>query len=84
VEADREEEADNEWVVMWNLAAMTEEDVEVAEKLWTELAIERAHLDAECMVAEVEQEAAWCQKAMGSVLDATAKKIRICTRSKIW
>jgi len=32
----------------------------------------------------VEQEAAWCQEAMSSVLDATANKIRICARSKRW
>jgi hypothetical protein len=34
--------------------------------------------------AEVEQEAAGCQEAMSSVLDATAKKIRICSNSKRW
>jgi len=63
---------------------MTEEDEEAAEVLWTELAKERAHLDAECTADEVEQEAAWCQEAMGNVLDATAKKIRICARSNRW
>jgi len=46
------------------------------------LAKERAHLDAECTADEAEQEAAWCQEAMGNVLDPTAKKIRICTKSK--
>jgi hypothetical protein len=84
VEADRQVEADHERVVGWNLAAMKEEDAEAAEKLWTELAQERAHLDAECTADEVEQEAAWCQEAMGSILDATAKKIRFCARSKRW
>jgi len=63
---------------------MTEKDREAAEKLWTALARERAHLDAECTEDEVEQEAAWCQEAMSIVLDATAKKIRICTKSKRW
>jgi len=84
VEADRQEEADHEMVVGWNLAAMTEEDAKATEKLWRELAKERAHLDAECMADEVEREAAWCQEAMGNVLDATAKKIRICARSRRW
>jgi hypothetical protein len=49
-----------------------------------ELAKERAHLDAECTVDEVEQEAAWCQEATSSVLDATPKIIRICARLKSW
>jgi len=84
VGVDRQEEADHERVVGWNLAAMMEEDVEVAEKLWMELAKERIQLDAECTEDEVEQEAAWCHEAMSSVLDATAKKIRICAMSKWW
>jgi hypothetical protein len=63
---------------------MTEEDAKAAEKLWRELAKDRAHLDAECTADEVEREAAWCQEAMGKVLDATAKKTRICPRSKSW
>jgi len=84
VEADRQEEADHESVVRWNLAAMTEEDAEAAEKLWRELEKERTDLHAEFASDEVEQEAAWCQEAMGNVLDATAKKIRICAKSKRW
>jgi len=84
VGVDRQEKADYERVVGWNVAAMTEEDAEAAEKLWMELAKERTQLDAECTEDEVEQEAAWCQGAMSSVLHATAKKIRICARSKIW
>jgi len=32
----------------------------------------------------VEQEAAWCQDAMGHAIDATAKKIRIRAKSKTW
>jgi len=84
VEVDRQEEAGHERVVGWNLAARTEEDVKAAETLWMELAKERAHLDAECTADEVEQQAAWCQEAMGNVLDATAKNIRICTKSKRW
>ena len=81
---DKQEEADHERVVGWNLAAMTEEDTEAAETLWMELAKERTQLDAECTADEVEQEAAWCQEAMSSVLDATAKKISICARSNRW
>jgi hypothetical protein len=47
VEVDRQEEAGHERVVGWNIAAMTEEDAKAAEKLWMELAKERAQLDAE-------------------------------------
>jgi len=84
VEADGQEEADHERVVGWNLAGMTEEDLEAAEELWRELAKERAHLGAECTADEVEHEAAWCEEAISRVLKATAKKIRICARSKRW
>jgi len=52
--------------------------------LWREPAKERAYLDAECTEHEVEQEAAWCQEAMSTVLKATAKMIRICAKSKKW
>jgi len=38
---DKQEEADHGMVVGWNLASMTEEDVEAAEKLCMELAKER-------------------------------------------
>ena len=58
--------------------------MEAAEKLQIELATERDHLDAECTADEVDQEAAWCQKAMGNVFDATAMKVRIYTKSKRW
>jgi len=84
VGVDRQEEAHHERVVGWNLAALTEKDAEAAEKLWMELAKKRAQLDAECTEDEVEREAALCQEAMRSVLDATAKRIRICARSKSW
>jgi hypothetical protein len=63
---------------------MRKEDTEAAQKLSVELDKERAHLDAECTEDEVEQEAAQCQEAMQRVLNATAKKIRICTNSKRW
>jgi len=33
---------------------------------------------------DVKSEAEWCQAALGKVLDAMAKKIRICTYSKSW
>jgi len=84
VGVDRQEEADYERVVGWNLAAMMEKDVEAAEKLWMELAKKRAQLDAECTEDKVEQGAAWGQEAMRSVLDATANTIRICARSQRW
>jgi hypothetical protein len=60
VEVDRPEEAGQERVVGWNLAAIIEKDMKAAEKLWMELLKERALLDAEFLAAEVEQEAAWC------------------------
>jgi hypothetical protein len=63
---------------------MMEEDLEAAEELWRELAKERAHLGAECTADQVEHKAAWCQEAMCSILNVTAKKIRICARSKRW
>ena len=84
VEVGRQEEPGHERVVGWNLAAVTEEDAKAAEKLWMELAKGRARLDAECTADEVEQEAAWCQEAMGNVLDATAEKVWICAKSKRW
>jgi len=84
IEVDWQGETDHARVVRWNLAAMMEEDVEAVEKLWAELAKVRAHLDAECTEDKVEQEAAWCQEAMSSVLNATAMKIRICAKSKRW
>ena len=81
---DRHEEANHERVLGWNVGAMMEKDVEAAEKLWMEVAMERAQPDAKCTEDEVEQGAAWCQEAMSSVLDATAKNIRICASSKRW
>jgi hypothetical protein len=84
VDVNRQEQADHERVVGWNFAAMLEEDTEVADKLWTEQASERAHLDAECTEHKVEQQAAWCQQAMNIVLETTGKKISICAKSKRW
>jgi len=80
VRGDWHKKADHERVVGWNLASMTEKNVEAAEKLWMDSARERAQLDAECTEDEVEQEAGWCQEATICVLDATAEKIRICAR----
>jgi len=54
---------------------MTEEDAEEAEKLCMELAKERTQPDAECTEDEVEQQAAWCQKGMSSVLDDRQRKL---------
>jgi hypothetical protein len=84
VEADMQEEADHERVVGWNIAAMKEEDPVAAEKLWAELVMERAHLDAEYTADEVEQEATCCQDAVSSPLNANANMIRICAKSKLW
>jgi hypothetical protein len=84
VEVDGQDEADQDRVLRWSLAAMMEEDLEAAEKLWRELAKETAHLSAECTADKVEYKAACCKEAMSSVLNATAKKIRICAKSKRW
>jgi len=84
VKAAWQEEAGHVRVVGWNFAAMTKEDAKAVEKLWMELATEKAHLDAECTPDLVEQKAACCQEAMGIMLDATAEKIRICAKSKSW
>jgi len=81
---DRQEEADHERVVRWNLTAMTADHVEASEKLLMKLAKQGAHLDGECTANEVEQQAAWCPDAIGSVLYATAMRITICTKSKMW
>jgi len=61
---------------------MMEKDGAAAEKQRTELAKERAHRDAECSEHEMEKETTWCQEAMSSVLEAMAKRIRICDKSK--
>jgi len=82
VRINRQEEADHERVVGWNKPAMTKRNVEAAEKLCMQLAKERAQLNAECTEDEVGQEAAPCQEAICSVLNAMAKQIRICARSK--
>jgi len=75
-------EADHERVVGWNLAAMMDEDAKAAEKLWAELPKESSHLDVECTEDGVEQEAAWCQEAISSILNAATKEIRLCAKSK--
>jgi hypothetical protein len=84
VEVGQQEEAGQETVIGWNLAAMTKEDAEAVETLWMELVKERVHVDAECTADKVEQEAAWCQEALGNILNSTAMTIRICAKSKRW
>jgi len=79
-----QEEAGHERVGGWKLAAITKEDAKAAEKLWMELAKERAHLDEECPADEVVREAAWCQEAIGNVLGGMPKMIKICVKSKWW
>jgi len=41
-------------------------------------------MGAESTGDNFESEADWCQKALSKVLDITAKKLRICARSKRW
>jgi len=85
VDVGRQEQVGHERIVGWGLYSMTEEDTKPAEMLWMDPAKERAHLDAECEADEVEQQAEWCQEAIGHILDATAKKIIIRTISKrLW
>ena len=50
-----QEEADRVQVIGWNLAAMSKEDKEAAEKLWGELDRERAHLGEECTGDDVKR-----------------------------
>ena len=71
-------------VIRWNLAAMSKDDEKAAEKLWKELEGRRARLDEECTGDKVEQEAEWCQETLSKVLDAKAKKMRICAQLKRW
>jgi hypothetical protein len=64
---------------------MTEEDMAAAaETLWAELAKESAPLGAECTEDKVEQGVACCHEVTSCVLNAMAKKIKICTRSMRW
>jgi hypothetical protein len=81
---DTQEEADYVQVKGWNLAAMSKEDEKAAEKLWKEPEGQRAHLDKECTGDNVVREEEWCQETLSKVLDAKAKKIRICARLKMW
>ena len=66
------------------MAAMSKKDEKPAETLWKELEGQRARLDEECMVDEVEREVEWCQEMLSKVLDAKAKKLRICAWWKGW
>ena len=66
MEVARWKEVGQEMVVGKNLAAMTEDDAKAVEKLRMDLGKERVHLGAECTADEVEQEATWCQEAIGN------------------
>ena len=54
---DKQEEAHLVQVIGWNLAPMSKQDEEAAEKVWKELERERAHLGEECTGDNVEREA---------------------------
>ena len=71
-------------VIKWYLAAMSKEDKEAAEELWWVLERDRAHLGEECIGDDVYREPECCQETPSKVLDAKAKKIRLCARSKMW
>jgi hypothetical protein len=84
LEIRKQEEAGRTQVVKWNLAAISQKDVEVAEELRRMRAKEKAHLGTEITGDEVESEAEWCPEALSKVLNATAMPIMICTNSKRW
>jgi len=84
VEVDWQEEAFHERVEGWNIAAMTEEDVESAERLLMALANEMTQLEAECPADKVEQLAARFEEPLGRILEDTAKRVRICDKLKRW
>jgi len=79
---EKQEEAGGTQVIGWDLAAMSQEDMEVNEELWRKRAKERAHLGAKSMQDEVESEADSCQEALSKVLEAPAKHITACAPSK--
>ena len=54
VKVDKHEVADHVQVIGWNLAAMSKEDEEAAEKLWKELERDRVYLGEECTGDNVE------------------------------
>jgi len=78
LEMENHDEEGGTEVVRWNLAARSQEDVEVAEQLWRQQAKDRAHLGAESTGDEVDSEAEWCQEALRKVIDATVKQIMSC------
>jgi len=81
---EKQEEGGGTQVVGWNLVAMSLEDKEQAEKLWKERAKGRAYLGVRSIGDDVERNAKWCQEVLGKELDASAKKITICARSRSW
>jgi len=72
VAVNNEHKADHQWVVGWNLAAMTGKGKEASKKLRMELSKGTAHLDSACTDDEVEQEAKWCEETLSKVPDFTA------------
>lgn len=84
VDVNKQEEADQERVVGWNLAPKIDEEQEAVKELWMELAKERVYRDIRCMEDAIEQKVMWCQEARSSVAGVTAMEIRICTNSKMW
>jgi hypothetical protein len=81
---DKQEEEDHVQLIGWNLAAMSKEDDKPADKLWKEREGQRARIDEECTGDEVEREVECWQEMLNTVLDAKAKKMGICPRSKRW
>jgi len=81
---EKKEKAGGRQGVGWNLAAMSQEDTEQAEKLRRERARGRAYCGVESTGNDVESEAECCQEALGKVLNATAKEMKICAQSKRW
>lgn len=63
---------------------MAQEEKEQVHRLWRERAWGRVYMGVERTGDDVESKSDWCQSALGKALDATAKKIRICTLSTRW
>jgi hypothetical protein len=66
------------------LAAITEEEEEVVEKLWKKRERHSTCLAKKSTGDKVERVAKWCQESLSKVLDAKMNTIRICSLLKKW
>jgi hypothetical protein len=70
--------ADNEWGIVCNLAAVTEEHKNAAHKLRKQTAIARVLLDVARPGQQVKHVDRWREDNLSMVLDVTAKVLVIC------